>query len=789
MNYMFYDATAFNQNISAWNVASVTPKPPTEFSSTSGLTAQNIPVWFPVVLYVSVGRHLDGANNNSIAYSADGLNWTSVANNIFTDHGAAVHHSAKLSRWVAVGQGTNSIAHSTNGANWTPVTNSTAIFSGSGRGVAYSAALSKWVAVGGGTNSIAHSTDGITWVGLGTNHFTGGGGLCVFYSAESSRWVAVGHGTNTSTIAHSTNGVDWTGVANSTSIFSEGGLGVAYGGSKWVAVGQGTHSIAYSTDGITWQGVANSTSIFSTRGQGVAYSVKLSRWVAVGRGTNTIAYSTNGIDWTPVTNSTSIFQTVGHGVSYNSEKSLWVAVGQGINTIAHSTDGITWTAVPNSTSIFNVLGTGITTVLKQFATPTLSGSISYSGNTASMTYTVESGVTEVRVLQADLTPLPNGTTVTTNTVSGTTATLVITSVNSNSVVFVVVAQANSTGNESAASATQTLLALFAAPTPSGSITYSDYGFETYRATMTYNVAPEVTAVSVLPAFKRFALSNSALFTTNLTGVQNGQCGTISIWWEFTDTTNGMLWSSCANATYGESCAMAKNGSNISITLRNQSTVVGNFATTSNPISGVGSYHLFASWDLSAGKYHIYVNRVAQQLSGDVTTGQTVSYATGLTRSGFGATMFDPPGNFLNGYVGLAYVNYVQYVDPATSIGKFITAGGRPVPMRMDGTDGILPTGTVPIVFMNSGNGLNIGTGGNFSSHNTVAEAPVITSLPGGASFTVPTNTVNTAAKTVSLVVQYQEKYAPINFVVVALGNSAGRDRMSGLNTLLSLPPR
>jgi len=47
MNYMFFNATAFNQNISGWNVANVTPKPPTNFISTTGsaLTAQNSPVW------------------------------------------------------------------------------------------------------------------------------------------------------------------------------------------------------------------------------------------------------------------------------------------------------------------------------------------------------------------------------------------------------------------------------------------------------------------------------------------------------------------------------------------------------------------------------------------------------------------------------------------------------------------------------------------------------------------------------------------------------------------------
>jgi hypothetical protein len=135
-------------------------------------------------------------------------------------------------------------------------------------------------------------------------------------------------------------------------------------------------------------------------------------------------------------------------------------------------------------------------------------------------------------------------------------------------------------------------------------------------------------------------------------------------------------------------------------------------------------------------------------------------------------LFGPPGNFVNGYVGLAYINYAEYVDPTTSISKFITAGGRPVSL---GPTGALPTGNTPIVFMNSGNGTNSGSGGNFSSYNTVAQLPGVT---------VQTNTVNTATNTASLVVQCVET---IDLVVVALGNSAGRESAaSTAQTLLAV---
>jgi len=45
MNYMFYAAQVFNQNISGWNVSNVSSKPPLDFSSYSPLTVENSPNW------------------------------------------------------------------------------------------------------------------------------------------------------------------------------------------------------------------------------------------------------------------------------------------------------------------------------------------------------------------------------------------------------------------------------------------------------------------------------------------------------------------------------------------------------------------------------------------------------------------------------------------------------------------------------------------------------------------------------------------------------------------------
>jgi len=44
---MFENATAFNQNISGWNITNVSPKPPSNFNTGSALanTPGNNPIW------------------------------------------------------------------------------------------------------------------------------------------------------------------------------------------------------------------------------------------------------------------------------------------------------------------------------------------------------------------------------------------------------------------------------------------------------------------------------------------------------------------------------------------------------------------------------------------------------------------------------------------------------------------------------------------------------------------------------------------------------------------------
>jgi surface protein len=99
MNSMFNGAQAFNQNIGAWNVSSVTnmnnmfqyasvfnqdlsgwdisvnlvPRPPSQFSTGSALTSANTPFWFPTVIQ----------DSNNVTYKFVGPEPTGIENPFF----------------------------------------------------------------------------------------------------------------------------------------------------------------------------------------------------------------------------------------------------------------------------------------------------------------------------------------------------------------------------------------------------------------------------------------------------------------------------------------------------------------------------------------------------------------------------------------------------------------------------------------------------------------------------------------------------------------------------------
>jgi len=160
--------------------------------------------------------------------------------------------------------------------------------------------------------------------------------------------------------------------------------------------------------------------------------------------------------------------------------------------------------VVNATGIQNA--SAVQTLIKQFAAPVISGSLNYTGsNTATMSYTVQSGVTALNVLQSNLSALPSGATVTTNTVSGTTATLVISFTDAVSPLgIVVVAQGNSNGQQSSASVTQTLLKKYQTPQLDPQMpppSFDSIGYPLYSADLYYRIQPATSGASGVIVFQ------------------------------------------------------------------------------------------------------------------------------------------------------------------------------------------------------------------------------------------------------------------------------------------------
>ena len=307
---------------------------------------------------IAVGNG-DVLNKNTIAYSNDGIKWNPIigSENIFTDYGNSVAWNGKL--WVAVGSNIGTvppdnppigiIAYSTDGINWTTITN---IISRAGYSVAWNGTL--WIAVGDGDTVIVYSSDGINWNGVPNSKTTiFNGGYANYIAWDGKQWVAVGSGTNS--IAYSINGINWYGLGKAD--FVNRCNGIASNGTLWVAVGSGVNGtgvISYSTNLVDWVKVTDSENILS-EGFSIAWNGYI--WVAVGIGSNTIAYSRNGMIWYPVIGSGTILSTYGIGVGWNGK--LWIAVGNGSNTIAYSNDGMNWNPVIGSKNIFSHTGGGV----------------------------------------------------------------------------------------------------------------------------------------------------------------------------------------------------------------------------------------------------------------------------------------------------------------------------------------------------------------------------------------------------------------------------------------------
>ena len=350
-------------------------------------SARKNTITFPRNLSIAVGS---GAST-TIAYSYDGITWTSYNNTTIGGASGVVYNgklwitgtnttgnSIAFSRdaytwypipatanilatvsnitwtgtiFVAVSNSNasgNSIAYSYDGLTWIPAQNSTDLFPG---GTASVVASSSSAIIVGGTfsgagNTLAYSTNGYNWVGLGNVNSSS---ACYSVASNGQMWIA---GMDNGPL-YSYDALSWTTCANSP--FTGTMNGIAWNGTKWVAVGSSTTgNAAYSNDGINWQ---IGTSDFGNSGTSVTWNGTL--WMAtISSSTNNFAYSYDGITWSNMYSS--IFSNVASSVGTNNQVSVKpyiqhltlgfgnaVTGGTVLYTTAYSPDGIVWTGLGN----------------------------------------------------------------------------------------------------------------------------------------------------------------------------------------------------------------------------------------------------------------------------------------------------------------------------------------------------------------------------------------------------------------------------------------------------------
>lgn len=128
------------------------------------------------------------------------------------------------------------------------------------------------------------------------------------------------------------------------------------------------------------------------------------------------------------------------------------------------------------------------------------------------------------------------------------------------------------------------------------------------------------------------------------------------------------------------------------------------------------HHIAFSFDLSSpSSRHLYVDGQPDLSSVDypVTTMDDTASQWGLFADNGGNAEY-------HGEVAEFWLALDQYLDLGTNLGKFRSADGKPVDL---GTDGALPTGTAPTIYLSLRAGdapgtfaINRGTGGGFTLH-------------------------------------------------------------------------
>jgi collagen type VII alpha len=316
----------------------------TPFSGGGGSTVTSMPSEF---FMVAGGAGLTSVGNGQIAYTYDGITWTTSASGSLLFIGVtAVAWNGNV--WVA-GDSVGTVGYSVDGIEWIQSASGSEIFSGGQvNAVAWNSLL--WVAGGDidSDNTLAYSYDGINWI-ASTSGNTALSGRCLSIAWNGKMWLAGGEG-NATTLVYSYDGINWTQVLPSPPV-NNSLKSIAWNGLMWVIGGNvdsGPNDLAYSYDGLNWT-ASSQTIITNTSGDNICNSIAWngSIWVAAGTQIDTtpngiLMISTDGMTWTD--SGQTIITDECLTIAWNG--SVWVAGGtsSGQGLIAYGTpDGLLWT--------------------------------------------------------------------------------------------------------------------------------------------------------------------------------------------------------------------------------------------------------------------------------------------------------------------------------------------------------------------------------------------------------------------------------------------------------------
>jgi len=254
---------------------------------------------------------------------------------------------------VAVGNtyNNNTIAYSYDGINWSPSISGNSLFNSNVYCVAYNGTL--WVAGSEGSVKLAYSTDGINWTTCSLIAYTVDNGKITSISYNDRMWIAIQtkivNNNTYSSYWWSNDGINW--IINSNFNINYKISTIKWNGSYWLIAGD--NILLLSDDGYRWSILV---SFFNT--SCLEWNSKI--WVAGGMGSKQLAYSNNGINWV-FSPSGSIFGDRCNCIAWNG--SLWVAgcENDGLpSPIVTSIDGINWIATSyNSMAVKSISWNGV----------------------------------------------------------------------------------------------------------------------------------------------------------------------------------------------------------------------------------------------------------------------------------------------------------------------------------------------------------------------------------------------------------------------------------------------